>query len=437
MRAGVLAPLTLPVALPTMLCDSRPLGDTSGSTLMASSSSKISPQPGFGRRFLAFQVLYLVVGIVLFAIFWITNWSHTDFLGVFVYTFVTGNLTTLALVRLSPLFVSLKSPYHWLVYVPCLFLTALLSSVLGVLLIMVMFRMPFSNFRAEFWMSGRLGTVMITIVGIIYHAYTESRSKLERRNVQLERTVELEQTHSQQQGQELEKAREIQEGLLPKNIPQVRRLEVAGAWQPARVVGGDYYDVLKFSDRKLGICIGDVVGKGITAALLMANLQASFRAFAGEGVSPGALCGKLHGVISNNVATEKFVTFCYCTIDAGENRLTYASAGHCPPLLVRGSGEVISLKEGGTPLGILPGREYRDTEVQLEAGDRLVLYTDGLTEAMNAQEQEFSEARLVEMGKRNRALSATELLEGIMKEVSGYSGGSFQDDFTLVVVAVR
>ena len=154
-------------------------------------------------------------------------------------------------------------------------------------------------------------------------------------------------------------------------------------------------------------------------------------------MSPGALCGKLHGVISNNVATEKFVTFCYCTIDAGENRLTYASAGHCPPLLLRGSGEVISLKEGGTPLGILPGKEYADTEVQLEAGDRLILYTDGLTEAMNAEEQEFGEARLVEMGKRNRALSAADLLEAIMKEVSGYSGGSFQDDFTLVVVAVR
>jgi phosphoserine phosphatase RsbU/P len=225
--------------------------------------------------------------------------------------------------------------------------------------------------------------------------------------------------------------------LLPKKIPQVRGLEVAGAWQPARVVGGDYYDVLKFSDRKMGICIGDVVGKGITAALLMANLQASFRAFAEEGVSPGALCGKLHGVISHNVAQEKFVTFCYCAIDAEENRLIYASAGHCPPLLLRGSGEVISLKEGGTPLGILPGKQYGDTEVQLEAGDRLILYTDGLTEAMNAQEQEFGEARLVELGVRNRALSATALLEVIRKEVSGYSGGSFQDDFTLVVLAVK
>lgn len=128
---------------------------------------------------------------------------------------------------------------------------------------------------------------------------------------------------------------------------------------------------------------------------------------------------------------------CHCTIDAGENRLTYASAGHCPPLLLRASGELIALKEGGTPLGILPGKEYRDTEVQLGAGDRLVLYTDGLAEAMNAEEQEFGEPRLIELGRPNGALSAAELLEVIRKEVSSFSGGSFQDDFTLVVVVVK
>jgi len=400
---------------------------------MASFSSKISPQPGFGRRLLAFQWLYLVVAIGLFAIVWITDWSHANFFGVIVYSFVTGNLTTVAMTRFAPWFVSLRSPYHWPAYVTCLFVSALASSALGVLLILVMFRLPFSNYLAEFWISGRLGTVVITIVGIIYHAYTELRS----RNVELQQTVELEQSHSQQQGQELAKAREIQEGLLPKKIPQVRGLEIAGAWQPARVVGGDYYDVLKFSERKVGICIGDVVGKGISAALLMANLQASFRAFAAEGVSPGTLCQQLNGVLCNNIATDKFVTFCYCTIEAAEGRFMYASAGHCPPLLLRASGAVVSLKEGGTPLGIMPGRIYVDTEAHLEAGDRLVLYTDGLTEAMDADEQEFGEARLVELGTRNITLSAAELLATIRKEVSAFSGGSFQDDFTLVVVAVK
>ena len=195
--------------------------------------------------------------------------------------------------------------------------------------------------------------------------------------------------------------------------------------------------MVKLSDRKIGICIGDVVGKGISAALLMANLQASFRAFASESMSPGTLCEKLNEVFSNNLARDKFVTFCYCTIDAADHRVTYASAGHCPPLVLRGSGAALSLKEGGTPLGIIPDRKYADTEEQLEPGDRLVLYTDGLTEAMDSAEQEFGEPRLVELGSRNVALGAAELLKTIMNEVSSFSGGSFQDDFTMVVVAVK
>jgi len=389
------------------------------------------------RRFLTSQLLNVLVAVALFAVLWVVDWRRADFAGILIYSVVAGSVTMAAMKRIAPIFMRLSLFYHWLVYLCLLFLAALASSILSVAVIMLVFQIPYSQFGAEFWLSGRLGTVVITLVGILYHLYTESRSALEVRNVELQRTVNVAQTHSQQQGQELEKAREIQEGLLPKKIPQVKGLEVAGAWQPARVVGGDYYDVLKFSERKVGICIGDVVGKGITAALLMANLQASFRAFAEEGVSPGALCGKLHGVISNNVAQEKFVTFCYCTIDAEKNKLTYASAGHCPPLLLRGRGEAISLKEGGTPLGILPGKEYADTEVQLEAGDRLVLYTDGLTEAMNAEEEEFGEPRLVGLGRKNTGLGAAELLEVIRKEVSGFSGGSFQDDFTLVVVAVK
>lgn len=403
---------------------------------MPSSISKVLAPSGGTRRLLTFQSLYLVVAIALFAVVWITNWRHADIVAILLYSFITGNLTTLTMTRLARFFSPLRFPYHWLVYVSFLFLSALASSALCLLLIMAAFRIPFSNYSAEFRVSGRLGVVMITIVGIIYHAYTVSRTKLERRNLELQRTVEFEQTHSHLQDQDLGKAREIQEELLPKTIPQLKGLEVSGAWHPARVVGGDYFDVLKFSDKKIGICIGDVVGKGISAALLMANLQASFRAFATESMSPGTLCQKLNEVFCNNLARDKFVTFCYCTIDAADHRLTYARAGHCPPLVLRGSGEAVSLNEGGTPLGIIPDREYADIEAQLERGDRLVLYTDGLTEAMDSAEQEFGEPRLIELASRNVALSAPELLKTIMNEVTSFSGGSFQDDFTLLVVAV-
>jgi sigma-B regulation protein RsbU (phosphoserine phosphatase) len=214
-------------------------------------------------------------------------------------------------------------------------------------------------------------------------------------------------------------------------------LEVVGVWLPASVVGGDYFDVLKFSERNIGVCIGDVVGKGINAALLMANLQASFRALASEAISPGTLVGRLNEVISNNTAADKFVTFCYCRIDTTGNGLTFASAGHCSPILFHKSGEAVPLREGGPPLGIFPDRNYEDIGLPLDSGDRLVLYTDGLTEAMNSDEQEFGERRLVELCSRNIAFSATELLATIRKEVVSFCNGSFQDDFTLVVVAVK
>jgi sigma-B regulation protein RsbU (phosphoserine phosphatase) len=261
---------------------------------------------------------------------------------------------------------------------------------------------------------------------------------LESRNLELQHAVEIGDTRSKQQEQELAKAREIQEELLPKKIPQIKGLDVTGAWQPASTVGGDYFDVLKFSEKKIGVCIGDVVGKGISAALLMANLQASFRAFASEEVSPSTLVRKLNEVISNNIAPDKFVTFWYCTIDTNENRLTYASAGHWPPILFHKSGEGIPLSGvEGTPLGILTTWNYEEKAFPLSSGDRLVLYTDGLTEAMNSDQEEFGERRLLELCSNNIAFSAAELLAAIRKEVVGFCNGNFQDDFTLVVVAVK
>jgi sigma-B regulation protein RsbU (phosphoserine phosphatase) len=361
----------------------------------------------------------------------------TGFVPVLLYTLIIGNLTTPIMNHLAPFSSRLRFPLDWIAYLTLLFFTAVAIVSLTLAIVMVLYGAPFDSFFAQLWSTGKLVVVVILIVGSVRHLHEESRVRLEGKNLELQRAVEIGNTRSQQQEQELDKAREIQQGLLPKKIPQVRGLEVAGAWQPARVVGGDYFDVLKFSEGKIGVCIGDVVGKGISAALLMANLQASFRAFASEAVSPGALVSKLNEVISNNIAADKFVTFCYCMIDTTDNRLTYASAGHCPPILFHKSGESVPLKEGGTPLGIFPDREYEHAGLQLESGDRLVLYTDGLTEAMNSDEEEFGEQRLVELGSRNIALSASEMLAAIKKEVVSFCNASFQDDFTLVVVAVK
>jgi serine phosphatase RsbU (regulator of sigma subunit) len=391
------------------------------------------------RTFFSRQGLLFVVAVALYAVLWVTNvrGSGTGFVSVLLYTLVIGNLTTPIMNHLAPFSSRLRFPFDWVAYLILLLLTAVACASLTVTVVMVLYGASFDSFFAQLWSMGKFVVIVILIVGSVRHLYEESRVRLEGQNLELQRALEIGNTRSQQQEQELDKAREIQEGLLPKKIPQVRGLEVAGTWQPARVVGGDYFDVLKFSESKIGVCIGDVVGKGISAALLMANLQASFRAFASEAVSPGTLVGKLNEVISSNIAADKFITFCYCTIDTTDNRVTYASAGHCPPILFHKSGEVVPLKEGGTPLGIFPDRKYEDAGLHLEPGDRLVLYTDGLTEAMNSDEQEFGELRLVELGSRNMTLSASELLAAIKKEVVSFCSGGFQDDFTLVVVAVK
>jgi len=401
-------------------------------------SSKLSSRT-IGVRTFSRQLVLVMVAVALFAILWVTNvrGPGTGFVPILLYSLFIGNFTTPIMNRLAPLSSRLRFPWDWVAFLIFLFLTAVAIASLTVVIIMAVYRIPISSYFSQLWTAGRLVVVVVLIVGSIRHLHEESRVHLEGKNLELQHAVEIGNTRSQQQEQELDKAREIQEGLLPKKIPQVKGLEVAGTWQPARVVGGDYFDVLKFSESKIAVCIGDVVGKGISAALLMANLQASFRAFASEAVSPGTLVGRLNEVISSNIAADKFITFCYCMINTTDNRLTYASAGHCPPILFHKSGEAIPLKEAGTPLGIFPDRKYEDAGLQLESGDRLVLYTDGLTEVMNSDEQEFGELRLVELGSREIALSAPELLAAIKKEVVSFCHGGFQDDFTLVVVAVK
>ncbi len=404
---------------------------------MASLIRKVWPRPGFARLLVTFQLIFLAVAIALFALVEITGWRNGDFAGILLFSFCAGNLTLQGMRLLYPLYSRRSAAQTWLIYVPLLFLVAVVSSILSVLLIMAVYRNPLSAFRPIFWGGGRMGVLVIMIVGVVQHLYADTRARLEKKNAELQHSVEAEKSQTHLQEQDLEKAREIQEGLLPKLIPQVRGLEVAGAWMPARIVGGDYYDVLRFSEDKIGICIGDVVGKGITAALLMANLQATLRAFASEAITPATLCQKLNEVICNNSAADKFVTFCYCTIEPGERKLRYANAGHWPPILLRKSGTRVTLEAGGFPLGIYPETTYTDAQVQLESGDRLIMYTDGVTEAANVNNQELGEPGLIVLGRNSLALNAAELLETITSEVSAFNHGSFQDDFTLVVVAVK
>jgi phosphoserine phosphatase RsbU/P len=240
-----------------------------------------------------------------------------------------------------------------------------------------------------------------------------------------------------EQEHEIAEARAIQEGFLPKEIAQLAGYEIAGAWQSARVVGGDYFDVLPFDGETLGLCIADVAGKGLPAALLMSNLQAAVRGLASPSLAPEDLCARLNALLCRNMASDRFVTLFYAQLDGPARRLRYVSAGHNPPFILHADGSHERLREGGGVLGVFANQAFRSGVAQLQSGDRMVLYTDGVTEAYNADEEEFGEQRLLTVLQENRRRSSAEMQKEILLAVSAFSSGIWQDDATLLVVGVR
>jgi sigma-B regulation protein RsbU (phosphoserine phosphatase) len=240
-----------------------------------------------------------------------------------------------------------------------------------------------------------------------------------------------------EQEHEIAEARAIQEGFLPKEIAQLAGYEIAGAWQSARVVGGDYFDVLPFDGETFGLCIADVAGKGLPAALLMSNLQAAVRGLASPSLAPEDLCARLNALLCRNMASDRFVTLFYAQLDGPARRLRYVSAGHNPPFILHADGSHERLHEGGGVLGVFANQAFRSGVAQLRSGDRMVLYTDGVTEAYNADEEEFGEQRLLTVLQENRRRSSAEMQKEILLAVSAFSRGTWQDDATLLVVGVR
>ncbi len=246
------------------------------------------------------------------------------------------------------------------------------------------------------------------------------------------------------EARELDEARRIQRKLLPATLPQIDGCELAASWQPAAGVGGDCFDAIAFGASRLGLSIADVVGKGIPAALLMSNLQAAVRAFATEATAPGELCHQVNRILCGNIAEGRFISFFYCTVDTDLGVLTYANAGHYPAILVRVDGSVERLSTGGPVLGVFADASYDQRQISIARGDRLILFTDGITEVRPAgidpqdpRHVEFGEDALIALANDHRSCSAPALQARLSAAVSAFAGGTFQDDATLIVLAME
>lgn len=233
---------------------------------------------------------------------------------------------------------------------------------------------------------------------------------------------------------ELEIAAAVQQKLFPRSAPQLRTIDYAGHCVAALGVGGDYYDFLDLGEN-LGFVLADVSGKGIPAALLMANLQACFRTQAASGVrQPAELLEAVHKHFYASTGSERFATLFFGSYDDRTRRLRYANCGHCAPLLLRRAGELRKLEPTGAVLGAFEEWNCAEDETSLDAGDTLLLYSDGVTEATSSNGDEFGEYRLACLLREGRSRTADDLVRDVVNAVAAFSGGSRMDDITVVAI---
>jgi serine phosphatase RsbU (regulator of sigma subunit)/CHASE1-domain containing sensor protein/anti-sigma regulatory factor (Ser/Thr protein kinase) len=280
------------------------------------------------------------------------------------------------------------------------------------------------------------GLVMSLLIFGITLLVVRSRTRAEHYSKDLEvANEELESFHNSVE-QELGTARSIQHALLPKDLPKLEGWKIAYHYQPAREVGGDFYDFLRLDDGRVGLVIGDVSGKGIAAALVMANTQSVLRAVARRGnIAPGRVLAEANEVLYAYIPSGTFVTCFYGVLDPESGRLVYANAGHDPPYSQQG-GDAQELRARGMPLGLMPGMPYEEKEAVLAAGDDLVFYSDGLVEAHDPEGEMFGFPRLRKLIMAESGGSGEELVDFLLAELVRFTGADSEqeDDITLVTL---
>ncbi len=234
---------------------------------------------------------------------------------------------------------------------------------------------------------------------------------------------------------ELEFARQVQLSLLPAQVPLLQGFDMASLSIPAQRVGGDYYDFIEFPQQNLGLVIADVVGKGMSAALIMASFRAFLRAQIRNDYAIATIFRKVNNLLKEGLEDNRFVTAVYGVLDTPNRVLTYCNAGHNPPLLLHADGDVDLLTRGGLIMGAFRGAEYKESRKQLRPDDILILYTDGLMEAQDQFDREYGAERLIKTVQAERNAPAKELCNLILADVASHRGETpLHDDLTLVVV---
>ncbi len=233
---------------------------------------------------------------------------------------------------------------------------------------------------------------------------------------------------------DLEQAAEIQRRFLPAQAPGVPGLDLAGHNAPCRTVGGDYYDFFPYPNGRVAMVLGDVSGKGMPASLLMMSLQARVQVLIEEPENLGAVLTRLNRLTATNCPSNRFITFFMCVVDGATGELIFANAGHNPPLLVRADGNSEWLHAGGCVLGVMPMMKYDEARNCLGAGDVLVVFSDGVTDALNPQGEDFGEVRLEAAVREHRTEPSAAILEAVNRAIADWAAGTPPpDDLTLLV----
>lgn len=243
------------------------------------------------------------------------------------------------------------------------------------------------------------------------------------------------QIERERMAQEMRLAREIQERLQPSELPECEHIEIAAFSTPSREVSGDYYDAITLEGDRLMLAVADVTGKGMPASLLMANMQACLRIVLPLDMQLEEATARINDVIHGNTGYDKFITFFWGIFDRDGRKFTYVNAGHNPPVHVTADGTMTHLETGGLLLGIMGGVTYERGEVEIKPGDVIAMFTDGVTEAMNPEQEEYDDPRLEELLINVRDRSAKEILAAVLEDVEEFARGEPQsDDITMIVM---